>query len=70
MAGYVLTRWNGLGDLAMLLCAAQAIKRATGKVIIVRTSPQYVTLAEACPFVDAVVTSETVDPKYKAIDLG
>jgi ADP-heptose:LPS heptosyltransferase len=50
-----LIRTNGMGDVAMALCAAKAL-RSAGITVTLQTDPQYAPLARACPHVAAVIT--------------
>ena len=53
-----LERDVGLGDVLMVLAAARALKTMTGKPIYLRTSEAFRAVAETCPSLDGVLTSE------------
>ena len=53
----VLNRVGGLGDVAMVLAAAKAIKLLRVAAVVLVTHPRHAALARACPYVDAVVSS-------------
>jgi hypothetical protein len=54
-APIILSRWSGLGDVAMALCAAHAYHALTGGAVYFRTAPAYRPLARACPHVAGVL---------------
>lgn len=64
-----LERHVGLGDVVMALAAASALKAMSGKPVYLLTSNSLRAVAEACPSLDGVVTSEdevaALHEKYK-----
>ena len=64
-----LERQVGLGDVMMALAAASALKDMTGKPVYLLTSDSLRAVAETCPGLDGVVTSEdevtALHHKYK-----
>ncbi len=64
-----LCRYGGLGDVALVLAAAGAIKKTKGWRVEVMTSNPYVELAEHCPHVDWVVTPD-IKPRGEYFDLN
>jgi ADP-heptose:LPS heptosyltransferase len=53
----VLVRMGGLGDVAMALCAARAIRATTGARVALVTEPDKREFAAACPSIDRVLCS-------------
>jgi len=56
MFGIRLIRYGGMGDVCMALCCTKVLKEI-GLYIEFFTAPAYKELAEACPYVDRVITN-------------
>jgi ADP-heptose:LPS heptosyltransferase len=52
----LISRWSGLGDVCMALCAAHAFKAVRGGRVTFCTDAKFHPLARACPSVDEVVS--------------
>ena len=51
----VISRWSGMGDVCMALCAAHAYKAINGGTVLFQTDSRFHGLARACHHVDFVV---------------
>jgi ADP-heptose:LPS heptosyltransferase len=64
-----VTRWSGIGDVLMALCAAHAYRAVNGGEVYFWTAPALRPLAACCPWVN-VLESFPADPVLPAIDLS
>jgi len=58
----ILSRFGGLGDVCMAMCAAQAIAGVRWEVHL-QTAPEYFALAHACPAIKSVFTDIPLELK-------
>jgi ADP-heptose:LPS heptosyltransferase len=54
----MISRWSGMGDVCMALCAAQAYKAMTGGKVYFYTAPSFRPLSRACRHVTTVEDGE------------
>ena len=64
----MISRWSGLGDVCMALCAAHAYKAVTGAEVFFRTAPQFRPLARACPHLAGVI-EDRPSPAFREVPL-
>jgi hypothetical protein len=64
-----ITRWSGIGDVLMALCAAHAYRAVDGGEVYFWTAPALRPLAKCCPWVN-VLESFPADPVLPSIDLS
>ena len=65
----MISRWSGLGDVCMALCAAHAYHAVTGAPVHFYTAPLFRPLARACPHISVVVEDGSMAETMREVPL-